>query len=63
MSRSIQQTHEWWKDSLGENERRERLAALRAVRHFEYAAAWRRNFLRVGVLIAIPVVIRLVSTL
>ena len=63
MSRSIQQTHEWWKDSLGENERRERLAAIRAVRHFEYAAAWRRNFVRVGVLIAIPVLIRLVSTL
>lgn len=63
MSRSIQQTHEWWKDSLGENERRERLAALRAVRHFEHAAAWRRNFMRVGVLIAIPVIIRLVSTL
>lgn len=63
MSRSIQQTHEWWKDSLGDNERRERLAALRAVRHVEYAAAWRRNFLRVGLLIAIPVVIRLVSTL
>ena len=63
MSRSIQQTHEWWKDSLGDNERRERLAALRAVRHFEYSAAWRRNFVRIGVLIAIPVLIRLVSTL
>ncbi|MGJ7580504.1 hypothetical protein ACSFA3_10020 [Variovorax sp. RHLX14] len=63
MSRSIQQTHEWWKDSLGENERRERLAALRAVRHFEYAAAWRRNFVRVGVLVAIPVLVRLVATL
>ena len=63
MSRSIQQTHEWWKDSLGDNERRERLAALRAVHDFEYAAAWRRNFMRMGVLIALPVVVRLATTL
>lgn len=63
MSRSIQQTHEWWKDSLGDNERRERLAAIRAVRHIEYAAAWRRNLVRVAVVIAIPVLVRLVTTL
>jgi hypothetical protein len=63
MSRSIQQTQEWWKDSLGDNERRDRIAARRAIRHYEYAAAWRRNFMRVGVLIAIPVIIRLASTL
>ncbi|MGI4779118.1 MAG: hypothetical protein ACRYGA_13555 [Janthinobacterium lividum] len=63
MSRSIQQTHEWWKDSLGHNESRERLAAIRAARHFEYAAAWRRNFLRLGLVIAIPVLVRLVVTL
>ena len=63
MSRSIQQTHEWWKESLGDNERRERLAAIRAVRNFEHAAAWRRNFLRIGLLIAVPVLVRLVPTL
>ena len=63
MSRSIQQTHEWWKDSLGDNERRERIAALRAVRHYEHAAAWRRNFTRVGMVLAVLVLIRLISTL
>ena len=63
MSRSTQQTQEWWKDSLGDNERRQRLASIRAIRDFEYAAAWRRNFMRIGVLIAIPVLIRLVTTL
>jgi hypothetical protein len=62
MSRSTQQTHEWWKESIDSNQRRMRLSSLRDQHRTQYAAAWRRNLTRLGVLIAIPVVIRLVST-
>jgi hypothetical protein len=63
MSRSTQQTHEWWKDSLDDNQRQMRLSSVRNSLRSEYAAAWRRNLIRVGIVIALPVMVRLMSTL
>jgi hypothetical protein len=63
MSRSTHQTHEWWKESIDSNERRMRLSSLRDHTRSQNAAAWRRNLARLGILIAVPVAIRWVSTL
>jgi hypothetical protein len=63
MSRSTQQTHEWWRDSLDDNQRQMRLSSVRDSLRSEHAAAWRRNLIRVGIVVAVPVVVRLMSTL
>jgi len=63
MNRSNQQAHEWWKDSLDDNQRQMRLSSVRASLRHQYAVAWRRNLVRLGILVAIPVVFRLMSVL
>jgi hypothetical protein len=63
MNRSNQQAHEWWKDSLDDNQRQMRLSSVRAGLRHQYAVAWRRNLVRLGILVAIPVALRFVSVL
>lgn len=63
MNRSNQQAHEWWKDSLDHNQRQVRLSSVRAGLRQQHAMAWRRNLVRVGILVALPVALRLVSVL
>lgn len=63
MNRSNQQAHEWWKDSLDDNQRQMRLSSVRASLRHQYAIAWRRNLLRLCILVALLVAYRLMSTL
>jgi hypothetical protein len=63
MNRSNQQAHEWWKDSLDDNQRQMRLSSVRNTLRQQYAMAWRRNLVRLGILVALPIALRLVSVL
>lgn len=63
MNRSSQQAHEWWKDSLDDNQRQMRLSSIRANLRHQYAVAWRRNLVRLGIVMALPIAVRLLSVM
>jgi hypothetical protein len=56
-------THEWWKDHRDPDEQRAFLASYRAARRTEHAVAWRRNAMLACLSLAVPVLVRLISTL
>lgn len=55
--------HEWWKDHSDPNQQRAFLASFRAAQRTEHAVAWRRNAMLGFLAVAVPVLVRLVSTL
>ena len=56
-------THEWWKDQANPDEQRAFLASYRSAQRTEHAVAWRRNVLLGFLFVAIPILVRLISTL
>lgn len=56
-------THEWWMDQANPAEQRAFLASYRAARRIEHALAWRRNVMLGFLVVAIPILARLISTL
>ena len=56
-------THEWWKDHANAAEQRAFLASYRSAQRTEHAHAWRRNLMLGFLAVAIPILVRLVSTL
>ncbi|WP_162581020.1 hypothetical protein [Variovorax sp. PBS-H4] len=56
-------THEWWKDHVDEVEQRAFLNSYRSAQRIEHAVAWRRNVMLAVLALAIPVLVRLISTL
>ncbi|WP_143694596.1 hypothetical protein [Variovorax sp. JS1663] len=55
--------HEWWKDHSDPAEQRAFLASYRAAQRTERAVAWRRNVMLGFLALAVPILVRLVSTL
>ena len=56
-------THEWWNDHHDPAEQRAFLASYRAAQRVERAVAWRRNVMLGFLALAVPVLVRLISTL
>lgn len=56
-------THEWWKDHADQAEQRAFLDSYRSAQRTEHAVAWRRNMMLGFLAIAVPVLVRLISTL
>lgn len=56
-------THEWWKDHADEAEQRAFLASYRSAQSVERAVAWRRNVMLGFLAVAVPILVRLISTL
>ena len=64
MTKQAQPTaHEWWKDQSNPDEQRAFLASYRAAQRTEHAVAWRRNAMLGFLALAVPVLVRLISTL
>jgi hypothetical protein len=56
-------THEWWKDHSDQGEQRAFLDSYRSAQRIEHAVAWRRNVMLGFLAVAVPVLVRLISTL
>ena len=56
-------THEWWKDQANPAEQRAFLNSYRSARRTEHAVAWRRNVMLGFLVVAIPILVRLISAL
>lgn len=56
-------THEWWKDEADPAEQRAFLASYRSAQRIQRTLAWRRNVMLCFLVVAIPVLIRMISTL
>ncbi|WP_162587129.1 hypothetical protein [Variovorax sp. RA8] len=56
-------THEWWKDHADQAEQRAFLDSYRSAQRTEHAVAWRRNVMLGFLVVAVPVLVRLISTL
>lgn len=56
-------THEWWKDHTNPAEQRAFLASYRSAQRIEHSMAWRRNVMLGFLAVAIPILVRLISTL
>lgn len=57
-------SHEWWKDSQSDRtELRSFMNSYRSSKREQYAVGWRRNVMLGILLLAIPVLVRLASTL
>lgn len=56
-------THEWWKDHVDQAEQRAFLDSYRSAQRIEHAVAWRRNVMLGFLVVAIPILVRLISTL
>jgi hypothetical protein len=56
-------THEWWKDHANQAEQRAFLDSYRSAQRIEHAVAWRRNVMLGFLVVAVPVLVRLISTL
>ena len=64
MKSTIQSTtHEWWKDHADQAEQRAFLDSYRSAQRIEHAVAWRRNVMLGFLVVAVPVLVRLFSTL
>ena len=64
MKTSAQATpHEWWKDQTNPDKQRAFLASYRSARRIEHAVAWRRNVMLGFLFIAVPILVRLISSL
>ncbi len=56
-------SHEWWKDQCDPASQRAFLASFRDAQRAERAMAWRRNVMLGVLVVAVPVLVRLISTL
>ncbi|WP_162575160.1 hypothetical protein [Variovorax sp. PBL-H6] len=56
-------THEWWKDHADQAEQRAFLDSYRSAQRVEHAVAWRRNVMVGFLVLAVPALVRLISTL
>ncbi|WP_345538637.1 hypothetical protein [Variovorax defluvii] len=56
-------SHEWWRDRSDPTEQRAFLASYRAAQRAERGLAWRRNVMLGVLAVAVPFLVRLISTL
>ncbi|KWT65713.1 MULTISPECIES: hypothetical protein [unclassified Variovorax] len=56
-------THEWWEDHTDQAEQRAFLDSYRSAQRIEHAVAWRRNVMLGFLAVAVPFLVRLLSTL
>ncbi|MET0542379.1 MAG: hypothetical protein ABWZ88_11540 [Variovorax sp.] len=62
MTQTTRPTHEWWKDDSDPTERAAFTASYRASQREKSVAGWRRNVMLGILVVAIPVLIRLLTT-